>query len=77
MTVKELIAELQTMDQDRIIVLARDSEGNGYSICRVVDVCAFKDGDIGLEALTPGDIACGYGEEDVMSNGQPAVVLWP
>lgn len=31
MTVSELIQELQEMDQDAIVVMASDAEGNGYS----------------------------------------------
>ena len=77
MTVKELIALLQTCDQDRIVVISRDSEGNGYSELYCVESAMFCDGEIGLEDLTAELEKLGYGEEDVMEEGKRAVVLYP
>lgn len=31
MTVKELIEKLQTLDQDLLVVMSKDAEGNGFS----------------------------------------------
>ena len=79
MTVKDLIAKLETMGPERVVVLSRDEEGNGYELCRVVETGMFGDGEVGLEAadLTPALRAKGYGEEDVKNVGQPCVCLWP
>lgn len=79
MTVKELVELLQQEDPTRIVVLSRDSEGNGYSEARHCDTASFdeRDREIGLEVLTQEDIDEGYSEEDVMSHGVPALVLWP
>jgi hypothetical protein len=37
MKVKELIAELETLDPNLDVILQKDSEGNGYSPCAGVD----------------------------------------
>lgn len=54
-----------------------DSEGNGYSPLRVIALSAYKDGEIGLFELTAEDEKRGYGEEDVLTGGERACVLWP
>ena len=76
MTVKELIERLQAEDQDRIVVLSRDAEGNGFDTLHTIETASYEDGEIGIEALTDDLIKQGYGEEDVRE-GQPALVLWP
>jgi len=81
MTVKELIEQLSEMDPDRIVIVSKDSEGNGYSpLCDVATAVYIAEttwsGEIGLEELTEEDIQQGYDEEDV-KEGEPAVVLWP
>lgn len=50
-TVAELIEALRQEDQDRIIVLSRDPEGNGFSVLRSASAQSYKDGEIGLEKL--------------------------
>lgn len=77
MTVKELIDLLQKEDPTRIVILSIDPEGNGYNELRDVGTSAYSEGEIGLEELTPDLKEHGYSEEDVMENGQKAVVLWP
>ena len=37
MTVRELIAKLQKMDQDALVVMSSDADGNGYSPLRIAD----------------------------------------
>ena len=77
MTVGELREKLAKCDSERLVVLSRDSEGNGYSTVHSVDdSMTFKDGEVGLESLTPEDIKNGYGEEDV-KEGSPCVVIYP
>lgn len=81
MTVKQLIEELNGHDPERIVVMSRDAEGNGYSPLAESTTGAYAPettwyGEVGLEKLTQENIADGYGEEDVV-DGQPCLVLWP
>jgi len=82
MTVKELIEQLKEVDQDRIVVMSRDPEGNGFSPLSGVETCAYsEDNGYGETGLEPDDLndelrEQGYTEEDI-SDGQPAVCLWP
>ena len=82
MTVKELIEELKQLDETRIVVMSRDAEGNGYSPLSHFWTGAYRAettwmGDVGLEKLTAKDRKDGYGEEDVIDDGDPAVILCP
>lgn len=77
MTVKELIERLQQEDPHRIVVMATDGEGNGFGTLRDVEASMYRDGECGLEKLTPKLIKAGYSDEDVMKDGEKAVVLWP
>ena len=77
MTVYELIRELKLLPAGRLVVLARDAEGNGYEELADIQLGAFDDGEIGLECLTPELRAQGYTDEDVFTDGIPAVVLFP
>jgi hypothetical protein len=79
MRIKELIKILQTMDQERIVVMSADSEGNSYAPLRNIDdnsVYVAEDHEIGLEKLTPELEKQHYSEEDVRE-GEPCVVFWP
>lgn len=75
MTVKELIIKLQEMDQDRIVVVSSDSEGNSFR--RIADICIgnYSCCEFGLDILTEEDIENGYTEEDCIE-GESAVCLW-
>jgi hypothetical protein len=82
MTVADLIKELQKHDPKRLVVMSKDSEGNGYSPLSSVETAAYRadttwSGEIGLERLTPGLRKMGYSEEDVIQDGVPALVLGP
>lgn len=83
MTVKELIEELQAMDPDRVVILQKDAEGNGYSPLRGADDnCRYIAettwyGAVKHERLSDEDRAAGYGTEDVTHLGVPACVLFP
>lgn len=74
---RELIEELKQMDPERVVAMSRDSEGNSFALVAEVATAAYKDGDIGLEELTPEEIKEGYSESDVLEGGEKAVVLWP
>lgn len=80
--VKDLIKLLQDEDQDRIVVMSKDGEGNGYSPFSGLSTAAYVadstwSGEIGLEKLTEADKKAGYSEEDVKHGGEKAIVLWP
>ncbi len=74
MTVAELIAELKECHPDSIVILQKDSEGNGYSPLSGLDDLAVyvADNDYRGEVRTQNDIIKGYG-----IGGVPCVVLYP
>lgn len=79
-TIGDLIAKLQEMNQDRLILLSSDSEGNSF---RPLDDFFWEGaynpetGDIGLETLTDEDEIEGYTDEDVIKGGKPVLILYP
>ena len=84
MTVRELIAALQACDPDYLVVMSRDSEGNGFS--PVAETAGENNsyipdtewsGEIRIHHLTDELREHGYTDEDVDAEGQRAVVLWP
>jgi len=80
MTVAELIEELKQHDPNRLVVMARDTEGNGYSpLYDTLYTGAYckSFGEFGLEKLTDEDKRRGYTEEDVYEDGVPALCLYP
>ncbi len=81
MTTDELIALLQK-HPGRLVVLAKDSEGNGFSPLADHWACAYRAsttwyGDAGFETLTKKDRDQGYDDDDLITDGVPALVLWP
>lgn len=82
MTVKELIEILRTIDGDRIVILQKDSGGNGHSPLRgaddnaVYDAMSTYSGEVKFQTLTPHLLKQGYSEEDT-GDGTPCVVLYP
>lgn len=78
MTVKELKDLLLDVDEDRVVILSMDSEGNSYSpMSKSYGLNMYKDNEIGLEELTPRLEAMGYSDEDVLEEGEPSVVFYP
>lgn len=81
MTVKQLIKLLmKEKNQNRIVVLSSDEEGNSFSELVVVETGAYDadNNEIGIEKLTPELEKTGFTPEDVMSGrGQPALILYP
>lgn len=69
MTVKELIKELENCDQDSIVILQKDAEGNGYSPLAGSDnACNYQadstwSGDVGYKEITPELKKAGYGND--------------
>lgn len=86
MTVGELIAFLEGLDKDVLVVLQSDAEGNGYSPLAGVD--GYKNvyvedsswsGRVRIAELDADLEELGYTEDDVYDgeDGQPCAVLWP
>ncbi len=81
MTVKDLIELLQQQDQNAIVVMAKDSEGNYHSPFAGLWAGGYAaentwSGEVGFLDLTDEAIGAGYTEEDVI-DGVPAVILCP
>jgi hypothetical protein len=82
MKVKALKKLLENVDDNRIVILQKDSEGNGYSPLAGVDdelnylADSTWSGEVKYAKLTPELIKQGYGEEDC-GDGEPALVLFP
>ena len=83
MKVKELIVALQAVDGERLVVLQKDSEGNGYSpLAGIDDNCKYigdtaYSGEVRIDKLTPEQIAEGFTDEDTAIDGEAALVLFP
>jgi len=79
MTVEELIELLKKEDPKRIIVCQGDSEGNFFSELETIEAMAYdrRNEEIGFEELTDDLKEEGFGEEDILENGTPAIVLVP
>lgn len=82
MTVKELIEKLQKEDPDRVVIVQRDIEGNGYSPLTDWWTGAYRAetswyGEAGLEKLTHADKKQGYTEDDILDDGVPALFFCP
>jgi hypothetical protein len=80
MTVRELIKILSEADPEKLVVVSRDAEGNGYcplgNVSVENDVFDEDEGEIYLEELTPELVSEGYTDEDV-GEGRRCAVLWP
>lgn len=82
MTVAELIVKLQQVDGNRLVILQKDSEGNGYSPLDGADDNAVYEplttwrGEVKMQRLTNDLRRQGYSDEDI-GEGQPCLVLYP
>ena len=83
MKVKDLIEKLEQVDPEREVILQKDAEGNGYS-----PLYGFWEGtyiakttwwgEAWLEELTSDlEHRGGFTEEDVRTDGEPAIFLEP
>ena len=83
MKVRELVELLQgEPNQDREVVMAKDGEGNSYSPlhgtwCGKYRAESTWSGEVGLEGLDDELREQGHGDEDVMTDGVPALILTP
>ena len=70
MKVKDLITKLQEQDQDAVVIMQKDSEGNGYSPLYEVDDGHYQadstwSGKPVLVELTPELRQLGFSEDDL------------
>lgn len=72
MTKAQLIAELADVPDDALVVLSRDSEGNGYSPLCNVGMCRYA-----AETTWRGEIDHPDEPFDPPTLGVVAVALWP
>lgn len=82
MIVKELIALLLNENPNRIIIIQKDSEGNSFSPLSDIYIGKYQpyntwSGKVGLANLTFADMEQGYTIEDVLVNGELAIILTP
>ena len=82
MKVKELKKLLEKVDDERIVILQKDGEGNGYSPLYCIDdesvyqADSTWSGEVKYEKLTAELKKQGYSEEDC-GEGEPALILCP
>lgn len=85
MKVKELKKLLENVDDERIVILQKDGEGNGYSPLETIDdevnyrPDSTWSGEIGFQKLTAELRKQGYSDGDIVSGdgAEPAIVLVP
>lgn len=80
MTKAQLMQLLQPLNDNDIIVLSNDQEGNSYRKLECVDVARYYAdyGNVGLRELTDADREAGYTEDDLMQHPDAvdAIVLY-
>lgn len=84
MKVKDLIKQLQKCDPEKIVILQKDSEGNGYSPLEGIDNDSIYEeestysGDVWSKSWSADDAAMGEKEwEDCKKDLPDCVVLYP
>ena len=84
MNVNELISILKTFDEDDLVVMSSDAEGNDYAVLRDIDKCLYVSnsrysGEVYIREVTPEDRESGYTEEDLYNgdDGVNCIVLYP
>ncbi len=82
MRVWELIDRLKKIDPEKIVVMSKDSEGNCYSPLVDTEEREYMaestfSGYVGFKDLTPAMELEGYGDEDIIKDGESAVVFYP
>lgn len=84
MKVSELILHLSNLQQDATVIICKDFQGNEYSQlasiwsgCHTPEVGSPWLSQVGFLKLTKELREEGYSEEDVLKDGEPAVILCP
>ena len=78
--VRDLKKIIKNMDDDALIVISIDPEGNAYR--PIVDHSPQYSYDensqeIGLTSIDESMKLAGYTEDEVMEGGEPCLLLWP
>lgn len=74
LTVRELIETLQTLDQDQLVVLSKDAEGNNFSPLEDYSTGRYEATSTWSgEVYSQEDIEEGFGDDGLPT----VVVLWP
>lgn len=69
MTKAELLKLLEPLNDNDVIVLSSDSEGNSYRELESVEAgWKYHEGNLGLPELTDEDILDGFSPDDVMTH---------
>lgn len=83
-TVRELIEILEAYDDNDIVILAKDGDGNNYSPLCETSQDVYEDdssysGQTYIRELTPGLREAGFTEEDLChsEHKQNCITLWP
>jgi len=77
-TVKELIETLSELPEDSVVILQKDSEGNGYSPLAGLEAAKYIPGTTcNGEVPCNEDIESGELEEEDVAKMLDCVVLWP
>ena len=81
-TVKQLRELLKDHDDDRIVLLSIDPEGNGFCPIEQLSTGAWaeddREGGVDIEELTDELREQGYTESDLPKDGaKPVLVIWP
>lgn len=71
MKVSELIALLNDLDPDVIVVMQKDAEGNGYSPCDGAEAARYE-----ADSTWSGHVMSDE-DDDYEARGVACVVLWP
>jgi hypothetical protein len=83
MKVKELIKILKKENQEAIVIMSSDGEGNrysplsGFSDANTYEATCTWEGEVGYSELTQELKDDGYTQEDVITDGAPALILLP
>lgn len=84
MNVAQLKSELEGLPDDMLVVMSRDSEGNGFGPLAAIETNSRYQahngwsGEVGLKEITPDLKERGYTEEDLApASASECVVLWP
>lgn len=78
-TVKQLIELLQEQDENDVVVLSQDEEGNWFNPISSISEAVYSDNEISTRELTPELEEKGYCEDDLCHNEEcvKCIVLWP
>ena len=82
MKVKELKVLLNKFNDEDLVVLQEDGEGNGFTLLDGIWEGSYKKitdyyGEVCLRELTPELIRRGYSEEDICKDGENCILLCP